>query len=175
MRADAYTGYWTEQAQACGALIPLEQAVRIAGAMLLRVPRPRGTGHIAISDGLGGTVEAHSAKLGVIEGKASGRRWDYGVLLPGVACFAQLEPVVLAPPPLTLLRLSEPMLRGERVRALQACLTKLGFHPGAQDGVYGPQTASAVEAFQHAEGLLVDGETGPDTFAALQAKGCVLH
>lgn len=173
--ADAYTGYWAEQARAAGALIPVAQAASIAGAMLLRIPRPRGTGHIVISDGHGGTVEAHSTKLGVIQGRASGRHWDYGVLLPGVACFSQLDTVALAPPPSTLLRLCQPMLRGELVHKLQAALTRLGFHPGALDGVYGPQTASAVEAFQQAEGLLVDGEAGPDTFAALQAKGCLLH
>jgi peptidoglycan hydrolase-like protein with peptidoglycan-binding domain len=35
------------------------------------------------------------------------------------------------------------------------------------DGVYGPQTRSAVRAFQRSHGLVVDGIAGPQTLAAL--------
>jgi hypothetical protein len=41
-------------------------------------------GHAAFSDGLGGTVEAMSASLGVRAGRAGGRRWDIGLLVDGV-------------------------------------------------------------------------------------------
>ena len=59
------------------------------------------------------------------------------------------------------------MLRGEDVRALQDRLTAIGFFPGAADGVFGPQTESAVSAFQADQGLLVDGEFGPATRKSL--------
>ena len=51
---------------------------------MLRSPQPGATGHIAISDGGGGTVEAHSTKAGVIASTISGRRWDMGILIPEV-------------------------------------------------------------------------------------------
>lgn len=40
--------------------------------------------------------------------------------------------------------------------------------PGGVDGVAGPKTRSAVEAFQRAHGLAPDGVAGPSTIAALQ-------
>src|SRR5262245_19031675 len=67
VRADAFTGYWSEQAVADNATIDLNLAVSIEGAILLRAPTRELRGHIAISSGDGGTVEAHSTKLGVIE------------------------------------------------------------------------------------------------------------
>jgi hypothetical protein len=173
LRADAYTGYWASQARAADAMIPAEQAAGIAGALLLREPQSGRVGHIAISDGTGGTVEAHSSKRGVIAGAAGGRRWDCGILVPGIRHFANAAPVALAPPPAGILRLTEPLTRGDEVARLQGCLAALDFHPGAQDGVYGPQTEAAVAAFQAASGLLVDGELGPQTRKALQAqKNC---
>jgi hypothetical protein len=169
LRADAYTGYWAAHARAAGATVPVEQAVGIAGAFLLREPQSGRTGHIALSDGAGGTVEAHSSKRGVIAGQAGGRRWDYGILVPGLRYFASATPIPVAPPPAGILRLTEPLLRGEAVRQLQQCLATLGLHPGRIDGIYGPQTEAAVAAFQAAQGLVVDGEVGPETRAILDA------
>lgn len=167
IRADAYTGYWAQQARAADAIIDLDVAAATPGALLLREPQTGQTGHIAFSDGKGGTIEAHSRNLGVIAGKAGGRRWDYGILVPGIRYFTGTAPVTLAPVPKGVLRLSEPMLRGEDVRALQDRLTAIGFFPGAADGVFGPQTESAVSAFQADQGLLVDGEFGPATRKSL--------
>src|SRR5213083_3689123 len=82
--ADAYTGYWARDAEALGVKISIEQAIRTPGAAVLRSPQPGATGHIAISDGRGGTVEAHSTKAGVIASTISGRRWDMGILVPEV-------------------------------------------------------------------------------------------
>ncbi|MBI2305842.1 MAG: peptidoglycan-binding protein [Rhodocyclales bacterium] len=173
MRADAYTGYWAAQARAAGTIVPIDRAVGIAGAFLLREPQSGRVGHIAISDGAGGTVEAHSSKLGVIASQAGGRRWDYGILAPGIRYFASASPVTVAPPPTDILRLTEPMLRGDEVRRLQQCLADLGLQPGSIDGVFGPQTEAAVAAFQASQGLLVDGEFGPATRKAMKAmKGC---
>ena len=61
------------------------------------------------------------------------------------------------------------MLRGEDVLAVQARLIELGFDPGKADGVYGPMTATAVTAYQAANGLDTDGVIGAITRAALQA------
>src|SRR5436189_6367945 len=60
--ADAYTGYWARDAERLGVRISVEQAAQTPGVAVLRSPRPGAVGHIAISDGRGGTVEAHSAR-----------------------------------------------------------------------------------------------------------------
>lgn len=52
---------------------------------------------------------------------------------------------------------------------LQRRLTSLGFSPGLLDGKFGRQTKAAVEAFQRAYGLVVDGIPGRQTWAALTA------
>jgi len=57
---------------------------------------------------------------------------------------------------------------GAQVTALQNALTKLGFSPGKADGDYGPSTQIAVEHFQAANNLGVDGVVGPQTLAAIQ-------
>ncbi|HUD71769.1 MAG TPA: peptidoglycan-binding domain-containing protein [Dongiaceae bacterium] len=166
MLADAYTGYWDEDARARGAVVEVDEAARVAGAFLLRLPARRVTGHIVISDGAGGTVEAHSQADGVVRLGLDDRRWDLGILVPGVRYFRQATPVEVTQPR-GVLRLTTPLLRGDEVRAIQKLLTKLGYHPGAVDGVYGPQTASAVVQFQHDQGLVPDGEVGGRTRKAL--------
>jgi hypothetical protein len=45
----------------------------------------------------------------------------------------------------------------------------LGFAPGPIDGRYGPLTARAVDRFQGAVGLTIDGIAGPRTLGALSA------
>jgi peptidoglycan hydrolase-like protein with peptidoglycan-binding domain len=54
-----------------------------------------------------------------------------------------------------------------RVRVLQRRLAGLGFAPGPIDGRYGPLTTQAVERFQGAVGLTVDGIVGAHTLSAL--------
>ncbi|WLR48984.1 peptidoglycan-binding protein [Halobacillus litoralis] len=56
------------------------------------------------------------------------------------------------------------------VRDLQTKLQKLGYEPGPMDGIYGPRTKKAVVAFQHQEGLEVDGSAGPITTNRLNAR-----
>lgn len=164
--ADAYTGYWQRDAKKarCGTSIAVAKST--AGAMLLRFPAPGAIGHIAISDGCGGTVEAHSAKLGVIRGKVDGRRWDIGVLPRQVEYPAPAHLESYGMPGLVL-RLKQPPMSGELVRRLQARLNELGFSSGPADGVFGVHTAAAVQAYQMSNGLLPDGEAGRMTLKAL--------
>lgn len=83
VQADAYTGYWMRDARTRGLAIPVAEAMFMPGAFLLRSPAER-RGHIAVSDGLGGTVEAHSTKRGVCASIVHGRVWTTGVLIPGI-------------------------------------------------------------------------------------------
>jgi 3D (Asp-Asp-Asp) domain-containing protein len=53
------------------------------------------------------------------------------------------------------------------VRDIQTQLLSRGFNPGDVDGKMGPQTRRAIEAFQRANGLGVDGVVGRNTGAAL--------
>jgi peptidoglycan hydrolase-like protein with peptidoglycan-binding domain len=53
------------------------------------------------------------------------------------------------------------------VTKLQQQLLRAGFDPGQVDGTFGPQTQSAVVAFQQEQGLAPDGVVGPLTSSAL--------
>lgn len=159
--ADAYTGYWAEDARKFGKLITIGQAAATPGAFLLREPSGKG-GHIAISSGDGTTIEAHSTKRGVIEGRVAPRRWDTGVLVPGIEVAMPAVPMPVTAPGLVL-RLKQPRMTGRLVKAMQRALRDVGCNPGAIDGEYGPQTAAAVRAFQLQSGLSVDGEVGKVT------------
>lgn len=161
--ADAYTGYWARDARALGTEIPVEEAAAIPGSFILRAPAGRRGGHIVVSDGRGGTVEAHSARRGVIASTLAGRRWDTGILPRGIQ-YEPAGPALEVPPPNgRILRLAAPRLTGTDVRAAQRALRTSGFDPGPADGVYGPQTEAAVIALQLAKGLVSDGEVGPQT------------
>lgn len=81
--ADAYTGYWARDCRTRGTAIKVEEAALIPGCFILRSPAER-RGHIVVSDGRGGTVEAHSTLRGVIESTLEGRIWTTGILPPGI-------------------------------------------------------------------------------------------
>lgn len=66
-------------------------------------------------------------------------------------------------------RVLRPGARGTDVRQLQQILVLTGHDPGGADGVLGPRTQSAIEAFQAEAGLEVDGKIGPNTRAQLSA------
>lgn len=165
--ADAFTGFWADQARDANAIVPIETAARTIGAFLVRKPAPGKIGHIVISDGKGGTVEAHSSRTGVIRNTLAGRRWDMGIIIPGVVAHAapDLPPIEVAT---RTLRVESPLIAGEIVKVVQKELLRRGFFPGTADGVYGPQTADAVRQFQAQKGLVADGEVGPATFKALK-------
>jgi N-acetylmuramoyl-L-alanine amidase len=164
--ADAYTGYWVRDAKALGIRISIEQAARTRGAFVLRAPLDGITGHIVVSDGVGGTVEAHSTKRGVIQASLMQRRWDTGVLVSGVE-YTEGPPVEVVGPKTLVYRMTTPPMKGPVVRDIQRALLDRGFDPGPTDGSYGALTRAAVLAFQTARGLLTDGDVGPKTAKAL--------
>lgn len=165
-RADAFSGAWARDAKA-GRTISVGQAKATAGAVLVRKPPPKGIGHVALSQGDGSTVEAHSAKLGVTHLEVDGRRWDLAMLLPLIDYPDELDSAVFSPPAGLVLRLTFPPMHGALVKAMQKALKARRFDPGEIDGVFGPHTEAAVRAFQLAMGLVPDGEAGRITLGKL--------
>ncbi|WP_428380945.1 peptidoglycan-binding domain-containing protein [Nevskia ramosa] len=165
--ADAYTGYWARDAKAMGQIVSVETAAATPGAFLLRLAQPGLIGHIVISDGAGGTVEAAGAKKGVIAGKLQGRRWDLGIFVPNLD-YPSSNVTIAVPQPNNIIRVTDPLSTGSAIRKIQKALKDLGYSPGKIDGVYGAMTAAAVSAFQLAKGLIPDGEVGPVTSKLLK-------
>jgi N-acetylmuramoyl-L-alanine amidase len=164
--ADAFTGYWDRDSLKLGRIISLDEAARTPGAAVLRFPQVAASGHIVLSDGVGGTVEAHSPADGVIRSTLAQRRWDTAILVPGVA-YNQGPAFPLAPPSTIIYRLAQPMMTGDKVKEIQQALIGTGFDAGSPDGEFGPHTSAAVVAFQLSQGLTPDGEVGPQTAKSL--------
>jgi peptidoglycan hydrolase-like protein with peptidoglycan-binding domain len=55
---------------------------------------------------------------------------------------------------------------GEDVRTVQYLVTAQG-HPTGVDGIFGPRSKAAVQAFQSSRGLAADGIVGPQTWPLL--------
>jgi murein L,D-transpeptidase YcbB/YkuD len=166
--ADAYTGYWKRDSSKLLQRVSLDEAAVTAGAIVLRSPATSQMGHIVISDGRGGTVEAASSKLGVKQLKLAGRRWDLGLLIPEISYSTMPSEIPVIRQPNAVLRLTKPNMSGAIVQQVQRALKAQGYMPGVIDGQYGPHTAQAVRAFQAAVGLVADGEVGAKTFKALK-------
>lgn len=66
-----------------------------------------------------------------------------------------------------LICLRSPMMRGNDIADLQLRLGALGFDAGRVDGIFGPDTRTAVGEFQRNAGLVTDEVCGPDTIEAL--------
>ncbi len=56
------------------------------------------------------------------------------------------------------LYMTEPAIKGPDVMELQSRLLDLGYNPGPLDGIFGPSTKKAVEAFQKERGLKITGQ-----------------
>lgn len=65
----------------------------------------------------------------------------------------------------------KPMMRGDDIADLQRRLGALGFDAGKVDGIFGPDTAAALEDFQRNAGVIVDGIFGPDELQVLERLG----
>jgi N-acetylmuramoyl-L-alanine amidase len=57
---------------------------------------------------------------------------------------------------------------GDDVATLQQRLFEMGFDPGRCDGIFGPQTETALREFQRNVGQPADGTVGPKTLKALE-------
>jgi len=123
-------------------------------------------GHIAVSDGMGGTVEAKGIKYGVVRDVVSGRRWDTGVLVPGIS-YSRANTGLTVEAPKDLYAIGMPNMAPDIVMTLQRSLMGRGLYPGPIDGIFGPKTQEAVLKFQELSGLVVDGEVGKSTAAEL--------
>lgn len=55
------------------------------------------------------------------------------------------------------------------VRNVQQELNRLGYSAGTPDGLYGPSTRTAIQAYQRDTGLETDGEVSADLLRALRA------
>jgi peptidoglycan hydrolase-like protein with peptidoglycan-binding domain len=61
--------------------------------------------------------------------------------------------------------------QGDAVKRVQRALRRVPGPDVPVDGIFGPQTKTAVTEFQQADGLAVDGIVGPATWAALPDGG----
>ena len=66
-----------------------------------------------------------------------------------------------------LLARRRPNLQGDDVLQLQRQLNAVGFDPGRIDGIFGPQTESALQSFQRDAGIPNDAICGPATLQTL--------
>lgn len=157
--ADAYSGFWARDARKLGIIITVAQAASTRGAAVIRVAGPDLIGHVVISDGKGGTIEAHSSKMGVIHSSLSFRRWDFGVLIPWLTYFENEGTQIKKPG--KIYRYEIPVKYEKKVEEIQKAL---GIRP---DGYFGPKTFNAVKGFQRNSGILADGEVGQITAAKM--------
>lgn len=164
---EAYTGAWQADSKSRGIRVPVALAAGTVGGILLRFPpAPGRMGHIALCDGKGKAIEAHSTREGVTNKfDVAGRHWDTGVLIPGFE-YEDAAPVEVESPAF-IYKLGAPNMRAGVVKEIQRALEKHSISPGVIDGVFGPNTVVGVAAFQAREGLVVDGQVGPVTAAEL--------
>lgn len=81
---EPYSGAWARDAEASALQVPLTEASKVRGAVLVRKPRKEKVGHVAISRGDGTTIEAMDTLHGVAVGKIAGRKWDYCIKIEGL-------------------------------------------------------------------------------------------
>lgn len=116
-------------------------------------------GHIGVYIGGGYVVEAKGVDYGVVKTKLSEGRWTHWMQYPGVEY--SVAPV------------AKPTLRkgskGSDVKILQQRLLVLGYKlpKYGADSDFGSETDATVRAFQKANGLVVDGIVGSNTWGAL--------
>ena len=166
---DEHCDFWDRDANKKGQIITIEEAKATPGAVILRLAGNGTVGHIVISDGNGGTVEAHGREDGIINSVVDGRRWDMGILVPGVT----YQPNAISPyrpPSVTIYRLTSPNMVSTEIGKIQDELTRRGFDTGGVDNIFGEMTYNAVKLFQDSVGLNPDGEVSAFTAAVLDAK-----
>ncbi|HTI57491.1 peptidoglycan-binding domain-containing protein [Mucilaginibacter sp.] len=166
---ETYSSQWARDANTLGRIITVEEAKATPGAAIIRFAGNGDVGHIAVSDGNGGTVEAHGKADGITNSVVDGRRWDMGVLVPGVNY--KPNPVIpYTPPSIIIYRLMHPYMVSPDVGKIQAALNHRGFDTDGVDNIFGECTFNAVKLFQDSVGLNPDGEVSALTAAALEVS-----
>ena len=110
-------------------------------------------------------LDRHSPIVTPPRGKPESLRLAILAIGAGAALAAILAWTLFGRPQAPILREGS---HGEDVLALQRDLLEIGYDPVYLDGQYGPLTARAVRIFQQDHSLVVDGEVGPSTRAALR-------
>src|ERR1700730_2476014 len=89
-KANAWTGHWKRDVEKGGIRSPVDKAAATVGGILLGFPPgvPGKYGHIVLSDGRGGTIEAMGRAYGVKAGKVAGRTWGAVAISVGI-CLAR--------------------------------------------------------------------------------------
>lgn len=127
-------------------------------------------GHVGVYVGNGECVEAKGIRYGTVKNPVKNTKWlygltfadmeyDYSVKVPGNS--KQKNPFV---EPTQILKKGS---RGEGVMWLQYELNESGYGLTI-DGIFGEKTLNAVIAFQTSSKILIDGEVGKQTRAALK-------
>ena len=160
----------------------------VPGVLLYHINDKGRMSHTGVYIGGGYAVEARGHAYGVVKTKVSSRSWTHWGALPDVLGGSEtpVDPPVekdeQEPAPesgeategqnggntvmveLNVLRKGS---KGEQVKTLQRLLNAMGYSCGSVDGAFGVKTLGAVEKFQRAKGLTVDGIVGKDTWNAL--------
>ena len=133
---DGYADYWSRDANTLGQIITIEEAKSTPGAVIIRLGRSGKIGHIVVSDGSGGTVEAHGKNDGIINSVVDGRRWDMGILVPDVT-YRPNPLLTYNPPSITIYRLTSPYMVPPDIGRIQSALTRRGFDTDGIDNIFG--------------------------------------
>ena len=164
--ADAGTIYWARDCDNNTVkMIDITTARNTPGAILLREAGDGMDGHIVFSLGNGHTVEAHGHVDGVVNNVVDGRRWTHGILIPDID-YETNGAVAYNAPHSAVYHVTTPLMQGMPVIDIQQALKAYGINIKV-DGIYGNSTADAVREFQADQGLIHDGEAGPQTLKAL--------
>ena len=120
--------------------------------------------HVGVYIGGGEVIEARGHAYGVVKTKLKDRPWKYWGRFPWIS-YEEVEKTVK----IELKQLAEGD-KGDIVKATQRLLVGYAGADGKPltiDGEFGANTKKAVERFQKAKGLEVDGIVGEETWSAL--------
>lgn len=169
---EAYTGYWANDVAKLCKKISISEAAQTYGAILFRSPGFKGIsiGHIAFSDGTGGTIEAKSSKDNVCRSEVKGRQWEYGIVVNTIDYEINTNFVFNYINPPFNFYVSSPLMKHAIVGETKNKLTKISLYHGIIDDTYDTETAIAVSNYQKMKGLVVDGVLGKETLTSLQVR-----
>lgn len=83
-KLEPYSGGWYKDASTSTSKISIAAAKSVRGCVVVRKPVEGVVGHVAFSDGEGGTVEAMSSARDVTKDKIDGRKWHVAFKIPGI-------------------------------------------------------------------------------------------